>query len=234
MTTLAPILESFFTDRLQQQLHASPHTVRSYRVTFRLLLVYAHEHTGKQPVDLDLGDLDATLIGGFFDYLEHERHNTVRTRNARLATIRSMFRYASYREPADAAVIQRVLSIAEKRSSRSMVSFLSPTEVNALLAAPDRGTWIGRRDHTLIATAIQTGLRVSELTGLRHHRNFPAMISQADQSGQARGGRTLSMSGCHKARSRRPRTSSSHRSTSNTPSTMAAMSAGVPSRRSTS
>jgi site-specific recombinase XerD len=169
MSTLAPILESFFTDRLHRQLHASPHTVRAYRDTFRLLLGYAHQHTGKQPSQLDLADLDAPLIAGFLEHLEHQRHNTVRTRNARLAAIRSMFRYASYREPAHAALIQRVLAIPDKRAHHPMMSFLSPTEVDALVAAPDRSTWIGRRDHALLVTAIQTGLRVSELCGLRCH-----------------------------------------------------------------
>jgi site-specific recombinase XerD len=169
MSTLAPILESFFTDRLNRQLHASSHTVRAYRDTFRLLLQFAHQRTGKQPSQLDLADVDAALITAFLEHLEHERRNTVRTRNARLAAIRSMFRYASYREPAHAALIQRVLAIPDKRSHHPVVSFLSPAEVDALLAAPDRTTWIGRRDHALLVLAVQTGLRVSELCGLRCH-----------------------------------------------------------------
>jgi integrase/recombinase XerD len=164
--TLASVVESFFTDRLYRQQNASSHTIRSYRDTFRLLLVYAHDETNKQPADLDLTDLDAPLITGFLDHLEHERHSTIATRNLRLAAIRSMFRYASYREPANAAVIQRVLAIPDKRTTRPVVSFLSPVEVKALLAAPDRTTWLGRRDHTLLAVAVQTGLRVSELTAL--------------------------------------------------------------------
>ena len=165
--TLAPVLQSFFTDRLYRQLNASRHTIRAYRDTFRLLLGYAHQHTGKQPCQLDLTDLDAALISAFLQHLEHERHNTTRTRNMRLAAIRSLFRYASYRQPADAAVIQRVLTIPDKRATRAVVSFLSPVEVEALLAAPDRTTWLGRRDHALLAVAVRTGLRVSELTGLR-------------------------------------------------------------------
>lgn len=169
MSTLAPILESFFTERLNHQLHASAHTVRAYRDTFRLLLRYTQQRTGKQPSELDLADLDATLIGGFLEHLEHERNNTIRTRNARLAAIRSMFRYASYREPAHAALIQRVLAIPDKRAHHPIMAFLSPAEVDALLAAPDRSTWIGRRDHALLVVAIQTGLRVSELCGLRCH-----------------------------------------------------------------
>ncbi len=169
MSTLAPILESFFTDRLNRQLHASGHTVRAYRDTFRLLLRFAEQRTGKQPSQLDLGDLDAALITGFLDHLEHERRNTVRTRNARLAAIRSMFRYASYREPAHAELIQRVLAIPDKRTHHPVVSFLAPAEIDALIAAPDRTTWIGRRDHALLVVAVQTGLRVAELTGLRCH-----------------------------------------------------------------
>lgn len=167
MTSLAPTLEAFFTERLLRQRQASSHTVRSYRDTFRLLLVFAHGRTGKTPSQLDLADLDTGLISAFLDHLEHERHNTVRTRNTRMAAIRSLFRFASYREPADAAVIQRVLAIPDKRSRREIVSYLSAAEVDALLAAPDRSTWIGRRDHALLVTAIQTGLRVAELSALR-------------------------------------------------------------------
>ncbi|MGH9272209.1 MAG: tyrosine-type recombinase/integrase, partial [Ilumatobacteraceae bacterium] len=169
MSTLAPILEAFFTERLCHQLRASSHTVRAYRDTFRLLLAYAHQRTGKAPAQLGLGDLNASLIAGFLDHLEQDRHNTIRTRNARLAAIRSMFRYASYREPAYSALIQRVLAIPEKRSHRPMMTFLSGDEIDALLAAPDRSSWIGRRDHALLVTAVQTGLRVSELVGLRCH-----------------------------------------------------------------
>lgn len=168
--TLAPVLESFFTDRLYRQLGASPHTVRAYRDTFRLLLSYANTSTGKQPCELDLADLDAALITGFLQHLEHDRNNTTRTRNMRLTAIRSLFRYASYREPDAAAVIQRVLAIPNKRARRAVVSFLSPAEITALIAAPDRTTWLGRRDHTLLVVALQTGLRVSELTGL-HRRD---------------------------------------------------------------
>ena len=165
--TLAPILESFFTERLMRQQQASAHTIRAYRDTFRLLLDYANRATGKQPYRLDLADLDAALIARFLDSLEHERHNTIRTRNMRMAAIRSMFRYASYREPADAAMIQRVLTIPDKRTRRAIVTFLAPAEIDALLAAPDRATWVGRRDHAMLTLALQTGLRVSELTALR-------------------------------------------------------------------
>lgn len=166
MSLLAPILEQFFTERLMQQRRASPHTVASYRDTFRLLLGFAQQKTGKAPCRLDLSDLDAPLVTAFFDHLENERGNNERTRNARLAALHSLFRYAALREPAHAALIQRVLAIPEKRFERAIVSFLTREEIEAVLASPDRTTWIGRRDHALLMVAIQTGLRVSELTGL--------------------------------------------------------------------
>jgi site-specific recombinase XerD len=166
MTSLAPVLEAFFTERLLTQRQVSPHTVASYRDTFRLLLTFAQQRTGKAPSRLDLADLDAPLIGAFLDDLEHSRRNSARTRNARLVAIHSLFRYAALREPADAAVIQRVLAIPCKRFEKATISFLTAAEAAAVLAVPDRGTWIGRRDHALLLTLFQTGLRVSELTGL--------------------------------------------------------------------
>lgn len=166
MTTLAPTLQAFFTDRLITQRQASPHTVAAYRDTFRLLLGFARQTTGKAPAALDLDDLDATVISDFLDHLEQQRHNGARTRNARLAAIHSLFGYAALRHPEHAALIQRVLAIPPKRFDRNTVSFLDPAEVDALLAAPDRARWVGRRDHALLLLAVQTGLRVSELTGL--------------------------------------------------------------------
>ncbi len=166
MSTLAPTMERFFTERLIAQRRASPHTVASYRDTFRLLMAFAHQKTGKRPSELDLEDLDTGLIGAFLEHLEVERHNSVRTRNNRLAAIRSLFVYGSFRHPDHAALIQRVLAIPPKRAERRLVSFLHEGEVKALLAAPDRKTWVGRRDHALLAVAFQTGLRVSELVAL--------------------------------------------------------------------
>jgi integrase/recombinase XerD len=167
MTSLAPILEAFFTQRLITQRRVSPHTIASYRDTFRLLLGFAHQTTGKSPCQLDLTDLDAPLIGAFLNHLEDQRHNSVRTRNARLVAVHSLFRYAAVCEPAHAGLIQRVLAIPQKRFERAVVSFLTNEEIDAILAVPDRSTWIGRRDHTLLAVALQTGLRVSELITLR-------------------------------------------------------------------
>lgn len=167
MTSLAPVLEAFFTERLQRQRQASPHTIAAYRDTFRLLLGFAKKHIGKTPSDLLLADVDATFVAAFLDHLETERGNGARTRNARLAAVRSFFRFAASREPAHAALIQRVLAIPQKRFDRDLVSFLKMPEVDAMLAVPDRSTWLGRRDHALLLVATRTGLRVSELTGLR-------------------------------------------------------------------
>jgi integrase/recombinase XerD len=166
VSALAPTLEAFFIERLMHQRRASPHTMAAYRDSFRLLLAFAHRRTGRSPCELGIDDLDAPLIGAFLDHLETARGNSVRTRNARLAAIHSLFHYASFRHPEHAAVIQRVLAIPPKRCDKALVSFLTRPEVNGLLAAPDRGTWIGRRDHALLLVTIQTGLRVSELTGL--------------------------------------------------------------------
>lgn len=166
MSTLAPTLQGFFTERLLTQRRASPNTVASYRDTFRLLLAFAQTRTGKTPSKLQLEDLDAVLIGAFLDHLERDRHNSARTRNNRLAAIHSLFAYAALRHPEHAALIQRVLAIPAKRTDRQLVSFLTDDEIDAVLAAPDRDTWVGRRDHALLLVAIQTGLRVSELTSL--------------------------------------------------------------------
>jgi site-specific recombinase XerD len=166
MSTLAPTLQAFFTDRLQRQRQASPHTIAAYRDALRLLLLFAQQRAGKQPSQLELDDLDAPLIAAFLDHLERERGNSVRTRNARLAAIHSLFRFAALRHPEHAAVIQRVLVMPPKRFDRALITYLNEPEIDALLAAPDRGTWVGRRDHALLLLAIQTGLRASELIGL--------------------------------------------------------------------
>jgi integrase/recombinase XerD len=166
MTRLAPVLEEFFTERLIAQRHASPNTIASYRDTFRLLLRFTHDTLGKAPCELDLVDLDATVISGFLAHLETERGAGVRTRNARLTAIRSLFQFASFQHPEHAALIGRVLSIPPKRADRAIVTFLTDAEIEALLAAPDRAITIGRRDHAILDLAIQTGLRVSELVGL--------------------------------------------------------------------
>ncbi|RZL71327.1 MAG: integrase [Rhodococcus sp. (in: high G+C Gram-positive bacteria)] len=166
MSALAPLVEAFFTERLLTQLHASPRTVAAYRDTLRLLLGFVHERTGKPPAQLDIDDLDAELVSKFLTHLEQQRHNSIRTRNARLAAIRSLFRYAALRHPEHAGLIARVLAIPAKRHERGIVAFLTPTETDAVLAAPDRSTWYGRRDHALLTFTMQTGLRVGELVAL--------------------------------------------------------------------
>ena len=166
MTALAPTLQGFFVERLAGQLGASPNTVAAYRDTFRLLLAFTAERTGTQPSSIEIGDLDAPLIGAFLAHLEHVRHNSVRTRNNRLAAIHSMFVYAALRHPEDAATIQRVLAIPPKRHEKNLVTYLTEDEADALIEACNRDTWTGRRDHTMLVLAIQTGLRISELIGL--------------------------------------------------------------------
>jgi integrase/recombinase XerD len=166
MSVLAPTLQAFFTDRLIRQRQASAHTIAAYRDTLRLLLAFASGRTGTAPSRLDLSQLDAALIVSFLDYVEHDRHNSVRTRNARLAAIHSLFRYAALRHPENASSIQRVLEIPPKRFDRALVTYLGDNEIDALLAAPDHHTWTGRRDRALLMLAVQTGLRISELIGL--------------------------------------------------------------------
>ena len=167
MSSLAPTLQAFFTDRLIRERQASGHTIAAYRDTFRLLLAFAGQQTGRTPSGLRIADLDAPLVSAFLDHLETVRGNGVRTRNARLAAVHSLFRYAALRHPEDAAVIQRVLAIPPKRFDRTIITYLSEKEADALLAAPDRSTRTGRRDHAMLTTAIQTGLRASELVSLQ-------------------------------------------------------------------
>jgi site-specific recombinase XerD len=167
ITPLPVLLQSFFTDRLMAQRGASPHTLASYRDTFRLLLHFAQSQLRKPPSALALEDLDAPFIGAFLDHLEKTRHNSARSRNLRLAALRSFFRYVSFQEPGQSNHIQRVLAIPTKRHDRPLIDFLTRPEINALLAAPDTKTWAGRRDYALLLLALQTGLRLSELIGLR-------------------------------------------------------------------
>jgi site-specific recombinase XerD len=166
MTLIAPTLQMFFTDRLAQQRQASPRTIAAYRDALKLLLEFIHARTGKLPSQLDWADLDATMISGFLNHLETTRNNSIRTRNGRLTAIRSLFSYAALRHPEHALLIQRVLAIPPKRFDKRIVTFLTPPEIDAIVAAPDQSRWEGRRDRALMLLAIQTGLRVSELTGL--------------------------------------------------------------------
>jgi site-specific recombinase XerD len=166
MTALAPTVQAFFTDRLIGQRQVSGHTVAAYRDCFRLLLGFARARTGKAPSDLDIADLDGGMISAFLVHLRDDRHNGPRTTNARLSVVHSLFRYAALRHPEHAATIQGVLAVAPARFDKADIAFLDPDEVQALVAAPDRTRWFGRRDHAMLVLDIQTGLRVSELTGL--------------------------------------------------------------------
>jgi len=161
------LVQAFFTERLLRQRRASPDTVAGYRDCFRLLLRFAAQRLGKPPSNLSLDDLNAPFIGEFLDHLESERSNGARTRNTRLAAIHSFFRYVSFQEPSCAELCQRVLAIPSKRYERKPIEYLRRDEIDAIVAAPDTATWIGRRDRALLMVAIQTGLRASELIGLQ-------------------------------------------------------------------
>lgn len=165
--SLPSLLQSFFTEKLMAQRRASEHTVASYRDSFRLLLAFATKRLGKQPSALAVEDIDAALISRFLDHLERERGNSVRSRNVRLAAVHSFFRYVAMNEPAHLLHCQRILAIPNKKYERKTVGFLDEDDVEALLKVPDLTTWLGRRDRALLLLATETGLRVSELIGLR-------------------------------------------------------------------
>jgi integrase/recombinase XerD len=159
-------LQRFFTERLATQLKASPNTVTSYRDTFRLLLKYAADRLGRPPTELQVVDIDADLIGLFLADIESTRGNTTRSRNTRLSAIRSFFKYVAVNEPQLLHHCQRVLAMPAKRHEKRAIDYLSRAEIEALIQAPDLSTWHGRRDRALLALALQTGLRVSELISL--------------------------------------------------------------------
>jgi integrase/recombinase XerD len=165
--TFPALLEAFFTDRLIRQRQASPHTLASYRDSFCLLLAHAQRLLRKAPTDINLADLDTAFLGAFLDHLEHERDNSARSRNVRLAAIHSFFRYVALHSPEHSALAQRVLAMPNKRYVRRPVAFLNDAEVAALLAAPDLSKWSGRRDRAILLLAVQTGLRATELLSLR-------------------------------------------------------------------
>lgn len=164
--TFPALLQRFFTDRLCVQMEASRHTIASYRDTFRLLIRYAGARSGKAPTKLEVGDIDADMVANFLIHVEGSRGNAVRSRNARLAAIRSFFRYVAMTEPVFLHHCQRILAMPNKRQERRAVTFLDADEIAALLGSPDRATWVGRRDHALLLLALQTGLRASELVNL--------------------------------------------------------------------
>lgn len=165
-TNLAGLLELFFTERLMKHMHASTHTIASYRDTLRLLLQYAHHYLKKAPAQLQLADITASFIGSFLDHLEKDRHNTTRSRNARLSAIHAFFNFVALHEPQYSRLIQQVLAIPHKKYNRTAIDFLDRSEINAIVSMPDQTTWPGRRDRTLLLVLAQTGLRVSELIAL--------------------------------------------------------------------
>ena len=167
LASFAPLLQRFFTQRLMQQRQASPHTISSYRDTFRQFLKFVEQRLHKPPSRLTFEEIDAPLVVAFLGDLEKRQGISVRTRNLRLTAIHSFFRYAAFEMPTHSAQIQRVLAIPSKRFTRTLVPFLARPEVDALLAAPDQRTWAGRRDHAFMLMAVQTGLRLSEMTGLK-------------------------------------------------------------------
>ncbi len=166
-TPLAPLVQRFFTERLIRQLGASANTIKSYRDTFKLLLDFAEEGCAKASWDMDVADIDADLVADFLDHLESERGNSAKSRNIRLAAIRSFFGHVAVNEPQVLHHCQKILQLPTKRHQKTTISWLTSDEVTALVAAPDLTTWYGRRDRALLMLATQTGLRVSELTGLR-------------------------------------------------------------------
>jgi len=165
--SFAALLERFFTQRLMQQRQASPHTISSYRDTFRQFLKFTEQRLHKAPSGLNFQEIDAPLITAFLDHLEKQQGVSTRSRNLRLTALHSFFRFAAFEVPTHSAQIQRVLAIPSKRFTRTLVPFLTRPEVDALLAAPDQRTWYGRRDHAFMLLAVQTGLRLSEMRSLR-------------------------------------------------------------------
>jgi integrase/recombinase XerD len=163
----SPLCQSFFSKRLIAQRRASPHTVSAYAQTFRLLAGYAQKRLGVRPSELSLAQLDAPLLAGFLDDLESNRSNSVRSRNARLASLRAFYHYAALEAPQHASVIQRVLAIPYKRLTRRLVSYLTRPEVEAILGSVDKSHWVGHRNYAMLLLAVQTGLRLSEITALR-------------------------------------------------------------------
>jgi len=164
---LPTLIQRFFTERLTEQVNASPNTIAGYRDTFRLLLTFASARQGRSPTKLAVEDIDAPLVGEFLNYVEAERGNSARSRNTRLAAIRSFFRFVAMLEPDLLRHCQRILDMPNKRYVKRSIDFLERREIDAIIAAPDRSTWAGRRDHTLLVLALQTGLRASELISLR-------------------------------------------------------------------
>ncbi len=190
-SSIAPHVQAFFTQHLCQQKQASPQTIASYRDTFRLFLTFVQETTGHEPAALQVSDLDAPIVLQFLDYLEHQRGNAVRSRNMRLAALRTFVRFLVLRAPESLAIATRVLAIPVKRADKKLIGSLTRAEVEALLAAPDRSCWIGRRDHALLLTLYNSGARVSEVTTLQRHQVCFGTSTFLQLTGKGRKERTV-------------------------------------------
>ena len=166
LPTFANLVQQFFTDYMTQQRALSPRTVASYRDTFVLMLRFAHEKHGKAPADFQFSDLSAKFLLGFLDHLEQQRHNSVRSRNVRLAAVRSFLKFAAGHDPAQLGVIEQALAVPMKRFDRKMVGFVPKEQMLAVIDVPTE-TWIGQRDHLLLTLLFNTGARVSEIIGVR-------------------------------------------------------------------
>ena len=186
VSDFSQLCESFFSKRLIAQRKASPHTISAYAQTFRLLVAYAQKRLGTPPSQLSLAQLDAPFLAGFLDELESKRSNSARSRNARLASLRAFYRYAALEVPQHAGLIQRVLAIPYKRVTRRLVSYLTRPEVEAILASVDKSTWLGRRNHAMFLLAVQTGLRLSEITGLHQKDVMLGRAAHARCEGKGR------------------------------------------------
>ncbi len=163
---VGPHLQAFLIDHLGQHKRASPQTIASCRDTFRLFLTFLRDNTGIEPSALRIVDLEAPVVLDFLEYLEQQRGNSVRTRNIRLSAIRSFFRLVAVREPDSVGIATRVLAIPVKREDKTLIGYLTRAEMDALLAAPNRAQWAGRRDHALLLTLYNSGARVSEIIHL--------------------------------------------------------------------
>jgi site-specific recombinase XerD len=188
---VAPLLQVFFTDYLCHQKRVSPQTIISYRDTFRLLLTFLRDITGIEPCALRVVDLDAPAVLRFLDHLEQQRGNTVSSRNVRLSAIRSFFRLVALRDPESIGFATRVLAIPVKREDKKLIGYLTRTEVQALLAAPDRSQWAGQRDHALFSTLYNSGARVSEIIALKRDHICFGATSFLQLTGKGRKERTV-------------------------------------------
>lgn len=188
---IAPHVQAFFAEHLCQHKRVSSKTIASYRDTFRLLLTFVKEVTGKEPSALHIHDLDAPVILRFLDYLEAQRGNAIRSRNTRLAAIRSFARFLALRDPESLAITTRVLAIPNKRMDKKLIGYLTREEVEALLAAPDRSCWGGRRDYALLLTLYNSGARVSEVTTLQREQVCFGQPTYLQLKGKGRKERTV-------------------------------------------